>query len=355
MEGVKVKRFSAVLLTLALVVAATAVAVTGASAQTIIDPDGFYQVVSRHSGKAIQASAGAGDAVVQWEPSEALNQQFQLVPASGGTYRLRARSTGQVLDVWEWNPDNGADIRMWTDLDGANQRFQVIEQTDGYVRFINQFSGRALDVWGWSTQDGGRISQYTDHGGANQQWLLMPVDGEPSPSPDPTPSPTPVPTECQGGGGGVVDPMPVSGNVASHDPSMIRTPSGYVLFSTHNGVQTRTSPDRSQFTRRSAAIPGGATWAGAYNNNDPNAIWAPDISFHNGTYWLYYSVSTFGSNRSAIGLATSSTGQPVASPTRVWCTTPSPATTTTRSTRRCWSPRTGSGGCRSDRSGPASR
>jgi arabinan endo-1,5-alpha-L-arabinosidase len=32
-------------------------------------------------------------------------------------------------------------------------------------------------------------------------------------------------------------------------------------------------------------------------------IWAPDLSYHNGKYYLYYSVSTFGSQRSVIGLA----------------------------------------------------
>jgi len=37
------------------------------------------------------------------------------------------------------------------------------------------------------------------------------------------------------------------------------------------------------------------------------AIWAPDISFYNGKYHLYYAVSTFGKNRSVIGLATNQT------------------------------------------------
>lgn len=32
-------------------------------------------------------------------------------------------------------------------------------------------------------------------------------------------------------------------------------------------------------------------------------IRAPDISYYNGRYWLYYSISSFGSNTSAIGLA----------------------------------------------------
>ena len=38
--------------------------------------------------------------------------------------------------------------------------------------------------------------------------------------------------------------------------------------------------------------------------------WAPDILFFNGKYHLYYSISTFGSNRSCIGLATNATLDP---------------------------------------------
>jgi arabinan endo-1,5-alpha-L-arabinosidase len=39
-------------------------------------------------------------------------------------------------------------------------------------------------------------------------------------------------------------------------------------------------------------------------------IWAPDISYHNGQYYLYYSVSAFGKNSSCIGLVTNKTLHP---------------------------------------------
>ena len=42
-------------------------------------------------------------------------------------------------------------------------------------------------------------------------------------------------------------------------------------------------------------------------------IWAPDIAFHNGLYYLYYSVSAFGKNTSCIGVATSKTLDPKSS------------------------------------------
>ena len=100
----------------------------------------------------------------------------------------------------------------------------------------------------------------------------------------------------------------VTGDVTVHDPSMVRTPSGYLLYSTHDRVQTRSSPDRTAFTRLSGAFNRVPAWVYLYNPSGD--IWAPDVSYHNGKYWMYYSVSTFGSNRSAIGLATSPTGLP---------------------------------------------
>ena len=39
-------------------------------------------------------------------------------------------------------------------------------------------------------------------------------------------------------------------------------------------------------------------------------IWAPDISFHNSQYYLYYAVSAFGKNTSCIGLVTNKTLNP---------------------------------------------
>jgi len=39
-------------------------------------------------------------------------------------------------------------------------------------------------------------------------------------------------------------------------------------------------------------------------------IWAPDISYFNGEYYLYYSISAFGKNTSCIGLATNKTLNP---------------------------------------------
>ncbi len=48
-----------------------------------------------------------------------------------------------------------------------------------------------------------------------------------------------------------------------------------------------------------------------------DSVWAPDIQFHNGRFWLYYSISTMGSQRSAIGLVMNRTLNP-SSPDYRW-------------------------------------
>ncbi|WP_030746790.1 arabinan endo-1,5-alpha-L-arabinosidase [Streptomyces sp. NRRL F-5135] len=104
------------------------------------------------------------------------------------------------------------------------------------------------------------------------------------------------------------NPGRVTGDIVVHDPTMIRASSGqYLLYSTGDGLQARTSTDRIAFGRNRSAFTTLPGWWSAYSPaKDP---WAPDISFHGGKYLMYYAVSSFGSNTSAIGLATSTTGQ----------------------------------------------
>ncbi|MEU0275450.1 arabinan endo-1,5-alpha-L-arabinosidase [Streptomyces sp. NPDC006307] len=104
-------------------------------------------------------------------------------------------------------------------------------------------------------------------------------------------------------------PGHVTGDIVVHDPSMLRDPSGrYLLHSTGEGLQVRTSADRITFGRAGNAFTTRPGWWKEYSPV-PEA-WAPDVSYHGGRYWMYYSVSSFGSNTSAIGLAVSSTGLP---------------------------------------------
>ncbi|ROT29381.1 family 43 glycosylhydrolase [Micromonospora sp. HM5-17] len=166
----------------------------------------------------------------------------------------------------------------------------VVDTSAWYV-LVNRNSGKAIDVLDHSTADGATLIQYTDLNGANQQWQLIPIDHDTGTPPGSYPNP------------GVV-----SGDIGVHDPAVVKTPAGgYLLAHTGDDIALKTSTDRVTFRNAGTVFPGGAPWTSAYTNGSRN-LWAPDISYHNGRYYLYYSASTFGSNHSAIFLATSTTG-----------------------------------------------
>ena len=117
---------------------------------------------------------------------------------------------------------------------------------------------------------------------------------------------------CAGGAGaqGTLNSRLSGDLVPTHDPVIARDGDTYYVFGT--GMSVRTSKDlvhwragRPLFDNRPPewavkAVPGAT------------GMWAPDIAYVNGRWRLYYAVSTFGSNRSAIGLATSPTLDPAA-------------------------------------------
>ncbi|WP_328875606.1 RICIN domain-containing protein [Streptomyces sp. NBC_00287] len=59
-------------------------------------------------------------------------------------YVLVHRCSGKALDVSGADTGNGASLQQWTRIDSANQRFQFIDSGGGYYRLKAQHSGKAL-------------------------------------------------------------------------------------------------------------------------------------------------------------------------------------------------------------------
>ncbi len=104
--------------------------------------------------------------------------------------------------------------------------------------------------------------------------------------------------------------LPLTGFTrTAHDPVIIKSDGVYWVYCTGAGIPARRSLDRLDWKLFLPAIPftGVITEAQRAIPGSEGSIWAPDISYYNGKYQLYFSASTFGSNRSAIGLATNET------------------------------------------------
>lgn len=182
------RRFAAVAATLAAAVIATGLSVAWSpDASAAIPPTGWNTVVSKNSGKCVDARAAAtanGTAVQQQGCNNSNAQQWQFQPTSGGYVRINALNNAtQVLDVTNVSTADRAPIQLWAYGNGNNQQWLPVEETDGAYHLVNRNSGKCLDVPAASTADGVQLQQYACNGTAAQSFRVNPVDGTPPTDP----------------------------------------------------------------------------------------------------------------------------------------------------------------------------
>ena len=105
---------------------------------------------------------------------------------------------------------------------------------------------------------------------------------------------------------------PLKGDLRVHDPCMIKAADRYYVFSTGKGIRIKTSDDRIHW-KNAGRVFTDSTLPAWHTRDIPNQdgnLWAPEIQFFHGTYYLYYAVSAWMNFHSSIGLATNTTLDP---------------------------------------------
>jgi len=109
----------------------------------------------------------------------------------------------------------------------------------------------------------------------------------------------------------------VDGDVAgTHDPSIIKDGDTWYLFATVTGpnpqgqqLPIRCSKDLHHWEKCGFVMQQIPDWI-KKESPETKELWAPDISYFNGLYHLYYAFSAFGKNTSGIALLTNKTLDP---------------------------------------------
>jgi arabinan endo-1,5-alpha-L-arabinosidase len=254
-----------------------------------------YKIVNKNSGLVLGISSSqitAGSVALQWNDNGTADHLWHFISAGNGYYKILNMHSGEILGVKDASTSAGAGVLQWADNGTDDHLWEFISNGNDAYQIRNKNSSLVLDVSGASASSGASIIQEVYTGASDQSWKLVST-----------------------GTAAYIGPGVVSGDVTVHDPSMIRTTSGmYYVFSTSlkkpfSGIEMYSSTNRIAFTNAGAAFKTLPTWINVYNSGD-GSMWAPDVSYHNGMYWLYYAISSFGSNVSAIGLATSRTAAP---------------------------------------------
>lgn len=112
---------------------------------------------------------------------------------------------------------------------------------------------------------------------------------------------------------------PLQGDIRVHDPVMIKEGKTYYVFHTGRGIAVKTSPDKIHWKMAGPVFKRGElpAWHKEEIAAQDGSLWAPDIHFYKGKYYLYYSVSAWMNFNSGIGLATNTTLD-TASPKYAW-------------------------------------
>ncbi|HEV2215143.1 MAG TPA: family 43 glycosylhydrolase [Terracidiphilus sp.] len=248
----------------------------------------------------ISAQSQTAGAALALEASSAssTDEGWHVIPMGNNQYDVENMLTHQVVGISNASTSAGAQALQWAD-NGTNDHlwsFYLLKDGNYLVKNVN--SGFYLEDANSGTTSAATIDQgaraTSGTGCSCQEWTLAQTANPPYPSPNTV---------------RVSYTAPDSANIGIHDPSMILTGVNYDLFSTHGLIHEHQSQDMSTFADAGYALPALPGWTATYLGSSGD-LWAPDISLHNGQYWLYYAASSFGSANSAIGLATSSSGSP---------------------------------------------
>ncbi|GAB2953836.1 hypothetical protein GCM10027048_18880 [Hymenobacter coalescens] len=142
--------------------------------------DTWYGVVARGSGRALEvrgAAAEAGAAVVQWEFTQALSQQWRFVRVSAGSewFRIEVRHSGKCLTVD--GPADNAPVTQRPYSGGLFQQWKLVAAGPvGSAQLVSRGNEvMCLAVASSDKANGTAVVAQRYQSRATQQWRLFPL------------------------------------------------------------------------------------------------------------------------------------------------------------------------------------
>ena len=139
------------------------------------DPSVCYRIVSRVSGKVMGVENGSladGAAIRQRTDVNQPWQQWKIVDAGSGYFRVTAYHSNKSLDVADGSQQDYGVVLQWPYVAQTNQQWAIQRDAAGYYQLAARHSGKLLDVKASNQDEGGIIDQYTANGTPAQQWSI---------------------------------------------------------------------------------------------------------------------------------------------------------------------------------------
>lgn len=255
---------------------------------------GVYTLISSQSGKLLEvadASNADGANVVQWADLGGANQRWIIREVVDNYYSIINVQSGKALEVYDLSTANGANVVQYDYWQGDSQLWRILDLGNGSVQLLNRLSNKALTVASGSNNDGANIEQGTPVNGANQSWRLVFLGGVDGPVLDKSTT------------NGATNHWAMSGSTFSHDPTLYQENGIWYQYFTSDWIGAKQSNDGRNWRDAGRVLSGELSWWRNFVPNwEPANVWAPEVDRYGDRVWMWYSISTFGSRVSAIGL-----------------------------------------------------
>lgn len=233
-------------------------------------PNGLYKIVAKHSAKVLDVynnGTANGTNVQQYSWNDCTCQKWTVTYTGSGKYSIAGLSSGKYLDVAGVSTADGANIQIWQSTGGDNQRFTFTPTTEGYYRITPVHSGKSVDVNAGSTADGANVQQWTYLGGDNQQWMLVPVTASTSQGTRVETGPTPtIPVQQIEGNEVIIYPNPIITQLTVKLSSGFENGATVTLSDISGRVLQSFSVSGQQYVLKLSGIPGGVYFIKVSNN-----------------------------------------------------------------------------------------
>jgi beta-galactosidase len=133
---------------------------------------GTYQSATAQGSRlAIAAATGGAE------------QQWQMLAAGDGSWRLKNVKSGLLMDVTSSGTTNSSPLEIWPDNGGANQRFVLVPRPDGksfalegvQSRRVVDANGSGTSPTSYGSTNVSALTLWDDNGGANQSWIFSKI------------------------------------------------------------------------------------------------------------------------------------------------------------------------------------
>ena len=150
-----------------------------AKASQVVIMEGEYYVIKSPNGKVLEVkdfNTENGAGIQLWSYAGHPWQQWQFVDAGEGRWRIQNRFTGKMIDLALGGVVEGTWLHQWSRTSGLSQCWALEPTRSGRTRIRNVLADKYIDLVGMNTANGAQAQIWNYVAGGNQEWTLERID-----------------------------------------------------------------------------------------------------------------------------------------------------------------------------------